>query len=257
MTDAWSVVISDSSGAVLIDKNPDAVRSIASVGKILLLLAIAQRYSDHELETIHIDRAAAKPVTDSGLWQHLDASNLSLHDLVVLVASVSDNWATNALIENVGLPSVWGAANAWGLTDTKLLDVVRDARDENTAPRLAEGTARELHTLVTAIAGSAPGSPGARVASWLRLNTDLSLVASAFGLDPLAHADPSAPVTLWNKTGTDSGVLADVGIIAGPQAEVRYVVVVNSVSVNGAAHTRELRDAMRTWGVKIAEITGL
>lgn len=257
MAAVWSVVISDSSGEVLMEENPDAVLSIASVGKILLLLAIAQRFSDRELETIHIDRATALPVADSGLWQHLDAVNLSLHDLVVLVASLSDNWATNALIENIGLPSVWGAANAWGLTDTKLLDLVRDVRDESTAPRLAEGTARELHTLVTAIADSAPGSPGDRVASWLRLNTDLTLVASAFGLDPLAHADSTASVTLWNKTGTDSGVLADVGIVTGPRAEVRYAVVVNSESADGPAHTRELRDAMRAWGVKIAEFTGL
>jgi beta-lactamase class A len=257
MAAVWSVVISDSSGEILIEENPDAVLSIASVGKILLLLAIAQRFSDDELETIHIDRATAIPVADSGLWQHLDAVNLSLHDLVVLVASLSDNWATNALIENIGLPSVWGAANAWGLIDTKLLDLVRDVRDESTAPRLAEGTARELHSLVTAIADSAPGSPGDRVASWLQLNTDLSLVASAFGLDPLAHVHSDGPVALWNKTGTDSGVLADVGIITGPRAEVRYAVVVNSENADGAAHTRELRDAMRTWGAKIAEITGL
>ena len=127
----------------------------------------------------------------------------------------------------------------------------------NTAPWLAEGTARELHALVTAMAGSAPGSPGARVASWLRLNTDLSLVASAFGLDPLAHADPSAPVTLWNKTGTDSGVLVDVGVVKGPRAEARYAVIVNSENADGATHTRELRDAMRAWGINIAEITGL
>jgi beta-lactamase class A len=138
-----------------------------------------------------------------------------------------------------------------------LLDVVRDVRNESTAPRLAEGTARELHALVTAMADSAPGSPGARVASWLRLNTDLSLVASAFGLDPLAHADSSAPITLWNKTGTDSGVLADIGVVTGPRAEVRYAVIVNSGTEDRAAHTRESRDAMRAWGVKIAEITGL
>ena len=257
MASVWSVVVSDSNGEVLMEENPDAVLSIASVGKILLLLAIAQRFSDDELKAIHIERATAIPVADSGLWQHLDAVNLSLHDLVVLVASLSDNWATNALIENVGLPFVWGAANAWGLSDTKLLDLVRDVRDENTAPRLAEGTARELHALVTAMAGSAPGSPGARVASWLRLNTDLSLVASAFGLDTLAHADPSAPVTLWNKTGTDSGVLVDVGVVKGPRAEARYAVIVNSENAHGATHTRELRDALRAWGINIAEITGL
>jgi hypothetical protein len=52
-------------------------------------------------------------------------------------------------------------------------------------------------------------------------------------------------------------VLVDIGAVKGPRAEVCYAVVVNSESANGVAQTRELRDVMRTWGMKIAEITGL
>ena len=64
----------------------------------------------------------------------------------------------------------------------------------------------------------------ARVLRWVAANADLSMVAAAFGLDPLAHAEPDRGVTLINKTGTISTVRADVGIVVGPAAEVAYAV---------------------------------
>ncbi len=54
----------------------------------------------------------------------------------------------------------------------------------------------------------------ARVLRWVAANADLSMVAAAFGLDPLAHAEPDRGITLINKTGTISTVRADVGIVA-------------------------------------------
>ena len=65
----------------------------------------------------------------------------------------------------------------------------------------------------------------ARVMRWVAANADLSMVASAFGLDPLAHAEPDRGITLVNKTGTISTVRADVGIVAGPLGEVAYAVL--------------------------------
>ncbi len=65
----------------------------------------------------------------------------------------------------------------------------------------------------------------ARVLRWVAANADLSMVASAFGLDPLAHAEPDRGITLINKTGTISTVRADVGVVSGPAAEVAYAVL--------------------------------
>jgi len=65
----------------------------------------------------------------------------------------------------------------------------------------------------------------ARVLRWVGANADLSMVASALGLDPLAHAEPDRDITLVNKTGTISTVRADVGVAAGPAAEVAYAVL--------------------------------
>ncbi|RLV52388.1 serine hydrolase, partial [Aeromicrobium phragmitis] len=57
------------------------------------------------------------------------------------------------------------------------------------------------------------------------VNTDLSMVASAFGLDPLAHREADRSVRLANKTGTDAGVRADVGVVGGPDAAIAYAVL--------------------------------
>ena len=48
---------------------------------------------------------------------------------------------------------------------------------------------------------------------WLGLGCDLSMVASAFNLDPLARTTMTRGFTLVNKTGTAAGVRADVGFV--------------------------------------------
>ena len=55
-----------------------------------------------------------------------------------------------------------------------------------------------------------PPGVSAGLVDLLRLNTDLSMVAAAFALDPLAHVDVDVGVRLFNKTGTDIGTRADV-----------------------------------------------
>jgi beta-lactamase class A len=51
------------------------------------------------------------------------------------------------------------------------------------------------------------------------------MVGSAFGLDPLAHREADRGITLWNKTGTDAGVRADVGVVHGPRRALAYAVL--------------------------------
>ena len=56
-------------------------------------------------------------------------------------------------------------------------------------------------------------SVSSQVLGWLATGVDLSMVGAAFGLDPLAHAVPDRGISLHNKTGTDAGVRADVGLV--------------------------------------------
>jgi beta-lactamase class A len=46
----------------------------------------------------------------------------------------------------------------------------------------------------------------AQVAEWLSLNHDLSLVASATGLDPFDHENDEHGLLFINKTGQDAGI---------------------------------------------------
>ena len=134
-----------------------------------------------------------------------------------LIGAVSDNWATNVLLEVVGLDAVGARARALGCQRSDLLDRVRSVRTEQDAPALSVGTAREWAEVARRIHAASGGSPVAGISGpaarlverWLIAGVDLSMVAAPFGLDPLAHA-PGA-LGLWSKTGWDRTVRADVG----------------------------------------------
>ena len=66
-----------------------------------------------------------------------------------------------------------------------------------------------------------------KVKGWLSTNTDLSMVASAFGLDPLAHVDVDRGIELWNKTGTNDGVRCDIGVVRRGATNVAYAALAN------------------------------
>lgn len=219
----WSARVVDGSGATVWDHDPDRVLPTASVGKLLLLLHTADLLVRGVRSPAEpLSRTDVEPIGDSGLWQDLLADTLPLADAAALVGAHSDNLATNVLLGAVGLPAVDGLRVRLGLSDTRLLDRVRAARVPGTdPPYLSVGSGAELAGLAHRIAcGTAVSEPAdAMVAGWLGAGTDLSMVASAFGLDPLAHrvADDvrvdGRPARLWNKTGTDRGVRADVGYV--------------------------------------------
>jgi hypothetical protein len=142
-------------------------------------------------------------------------------DLAAMVGATSDNLATNVLIRHIGLEAVRARTETLGLTRTALLDLVRDHRGPDDAPQLSIGSAKELTWLFASLARGEIVSPevSQRVVGWLSLNSDLSMVAAAFGLDPLAHRMPDHNLLLMNKTGTDGGVRSEVGVLRGPPCE--------------------------------------
>jgi beta-lactamase class A len=214
-------------GKVLFSVDDHVVMPTASIGKVLLLVEVASRLVGTNSEAFTVlDRAPRDSVGDSGIWQHMQSPSLPLADLAALIGATSDNLATNVLIRYVGLEAVRARTEALGLTRTALLDLVRDHRGPDDAPQLSIGSAKELTWLFASLARGEVVSPDVsqRVVGWLSLNSDLSMVASAFGLDPLAHRMPDHGVLLMNKTGTDGGVRSEVGVLRGPRASVAYAV---------------------------------
>ncbi|MEJ3405250.1 serine hydrolase [Rathayibacter sp. YIM 133350] len=242
-------------GRVLFSVDDHVVMPTASIGKVLLLVEVAARLSEPDFNGyVILDRASSDFVGDSGIWQHLQAPALPIGDLAALVGATSDNLATNVLIRTVGLEAVRARTEQLGLKHTALLDLVRDHRGPDDAPQLSIGSANELTWLFAALARGEVVSRevSQRVIGWLSLNADFSMVASAFGLDPLAHRSVDHGILLVNKTGTDGGVRAEVGVLRGPRAAVTYAVSMYFADTNLTARLAVL-DGMRQIGLDLLE----
>jgi beta-lactamase class A len=227
----WSVSVVDlGSGEVLAAHDPERLLSTASVGKVFVLVELAERLRSGELRQDQpLDRRSVPPVADSGLWQHLSTDVLPLVDVARLVGAVSDNLATNVLIDLLGLDAIRARARAWAQHGSDLVDVVRGLRGPGDPPHLSLGCAADHVEILARLwtERSTPGTVGERVLGWLAPGMDLSMVASAWHQDPFSHAEePTGPVIV-NKTGTNLGVRADVGIVDSGGRATAYAVLAN------------------------------
>ena len=243
------------SGQTLVSIDDRIVLPTASIGKVLLLIEVSARLTGRDFSGYGIlDKTPRDLVGDSGVWQHMQAPALPVADLATLVGATSDNLATNLLLGRIGLDAVRARTESLGLTRTALLDVVRDTRGPDDAPQLSVGSTAELSWLFGALArGEVVDSiTSQRVMSWLSLNCDLSMVASAFGLDPLSHRLPDHQTLLVNKTGTDTGVRAEAGALRGQRAAVSYAVSIQFADDNLETRLRAI-NAMRAVGEELLE----
>lgn len=253
---SWSALALDvASGRELWRHDPDRLLPSASLGKVFLLVEVAEslltgRLSPH----FRLTQGEAAAVADSGLWRHLAGPELLLVDAAVLVGAVSDNLATNALLDVVGLPTVQKRAADLAPGGSTLLDIARDRRGPEDPPALSRGCAADWAPLVAALARGEVGDVESadQVVRWLTAGTDLSMVASGFGLDPLAHGPVDGPLWLWSKTGTTPGVRADAGVATYAGRSVAWAVLAawdEAASAEvGAGPTRAVLAAMRALG---------
>ncbi|MBT3231091.1 D-alanyl-D-alanine carboxypeptidase [Candidatus Uhrbacteria bacterium] len=141
VTTAWSaVVIDDSSGAVLFQKHPDALRSIGSVTKLMAALVFLEQNPDLS-QTVTLD-----PDLDyvGGGRLYLGYFNgLLLSDVLAASLVGSDNTATQSLIRFSGLSSadfmarMNTKADELGMDQTEFYDATGlDARNMSTAREL-------------------------------------------------------------------------------------------------------------------------
>ncbi|WP_370614506.1 serine hydrolase [Mumia qirimensis] len=225
----WTVEVRDADAdTVLASVEPDLVLRTASIGKLVLLVEAAHQIATGALDPAEpLTRTEEDWVADSGLWHLLATEALPVVDVCRLVGAVSDNLATNVLLRRIGMDAVTATAERIGMARSRLLDRVRDDRGPSHPPTLSVGCATDLAQLCARLHRREVISSAVseHVTGWLATNTDLSMVASAFGLDPLAHAEPDRGIVLWNKTGTISTVRGDVGLVSGPARTLAYAVV--------------------------------
>lgn len=242
---SWSVLALDvDTGRELLRHDPERLLPTASLAKVFLLLETAEAFATGRvLPHFRVTQGETTPVADSGLWRHLDSPDLTLVDAAVLVGAVSDNLATNALLDQVGLDAVQRRAVGLAPYGSMLLDEVRDVRGPGTAPELSRGCAADWAPIAAGLARGELGGPGVseQVVGWLSAGCDLSMVASAFDLDPLAHGPDDDETWLWCKTGTDPGVRADTGVATHHDRSVAWSVIASWDDVDAADTGTDLR----------------
>ncbi len=226
----WSICVRDDGDRELASHNPNFSMETASIGKLLLLAEVARQFETGDLDSRELlDRDPKLLVADSGIWQYLRVNKLSTHDLCVLIAAVSDNIATNVLLKRVGFQRLRELSGALGLIETALLDYVRDYRGPDDLWTFSKGSAAELSRFMNQIARKELISQtvSEQLGRWLSTGVDLSMVASAFGFDPLAHSEPDRGFYIRNKTGTDRRITADVGTVGQGSTWLSYAVIAN------------------------------
>jgi beta-lactamase class A len=233
----------------------DAVMRTASTAKVLVLLEAARAIESGELSANEsLDRASVGAVADSGLWQHLHVDELCVDDVACLIGVVSDNLATNVLLARLGgVDAVATGARRHAVTGVALHDAVRDVRTTSDPETLSTGSARGYATLMARIWTDDGIHPriAARVREWLRDGVDTSMAAGAFALDPLAHGEPDRGFAVVNKTGTDAGIRADVGVVTGPGGRIAYACIANWMPHPGDPERDDVLSAMREFGERV------
>lgn len=243
------------SGLTVLAIDDRIVLPTASIGKVLLLIEVSARVTARDFAGYGIlDKTPGDEVGTAGLWQQLQAPALPVVDLATLVGATSDNLATNVLLRQVGLEAVRARTESLGLSRTALLDLEREKRGPDDAPQLSVGSTAELAWLFGALSRGQVVDyvTSHRVLGWLSNNVDLSMVASAFGLDPLSHRSADHGIQLINKTGSASGVRSEVGLLSGPRTGVAYAVTVQFADEGILSRLRVI-DAMRLVGSDLLE----
>jgi beta-lactamase class A len=207
----------------------DARFPTASTIKTAVMIEAWQRVEDGRLSmNTVIPLKEADKVGGSGILRGLhDGLAPTVADLIHLMVVLSDNTATNLLIEKLGTAQINARLETYGLRDTKLFrPTFRDGRpdvlpDLERQYGLGMTTPREMAMLMAAIAD---GKAVSRTASdamlaTLRRQQDRAMIARDL---------PSAGgVQVGNKTGTDEEkhagpdgvkrhVRADAAIVTGP-----------------------------------------
>ena len=187
------------------DYQPDLVSPTASTIKVAILYELMRAADEGRVkldDTRALDRRRAVP---GGLLHEMDTPTLSLRDYAVAMAVLSDNTATNVLIELLGMEAITARMHGLGLKETRLR---RYMIDLEAAKRGNENvsTPAEIARLLEALYRGTGLTPAAREEALKILKKEkVPLTAMAKPLPP--------GVELASKPGELEGVRVDAGIV--------------------------------------------
>jgi beta-lactamase class A len=191
--------------------NGDRKFRAASTVKIPLMIEIFRQIDRGErtLDDMHVLRAGEKAM-GSGVLLHMhDDIEITLRDLIYLMISISDNTATNVLIDYATMPAVNKTIGELGMTGSNLGRAMKGrpavpGEEENWA------TPDDYTLVVKAILDGTAASEGscAEMKEMLRKQQNSRRIARFLPEDD--------SITWGTKTGSIKGVTNDAGFVTTP-----------------------------------------
>jgi beta-lactamase class A len=209
-------------------RNADAVMPTASLIKVAVLVETYQQMSEGKLKrTDRVTLRDEDKVPGSGLLttHFSEGATFSLRDALHLMMAVSDNTATNLILDKVGVANVNKRMEAWGLKETRINAKVFRGSTTSVDPErtklygLGSTTAREMAKLMEDLQAGDRFRPALKqsILGYLRQNED-----------KLKFPRLLPPGTVVaHKDGSVSNARTDAGIIHTPTGPVVVVVLTN------------------------------
>lgn len=201
----------------------DAVLPPASTIKILILASLAQAVDagvlelDQRVSVLPEQRSAG-----SGVLNELQTPfELSLSDHARLMITISDNTASNVLIDAVGKDAIAATAQNLGLNSASINRRFIGRRPDPGTPE-NEVSANDLVTILAAIANDTAASPP--LCQWMR-----ETLAGQHYLDRLPRNLPLG-VAFAGKSGSLEGVTHDCGILSSEKGTMAVAVLTQGFS---------------------------
>lgn len=191
----------------------DEVFPAASLAKLPIAIELMRRVDMGQFDLRErFDTADEPRVGGAGVLDALDpATTLTLGDLCALMLIVSDNTASNFILDLVGMGEVNETINRLKLRHTRLARRFMDT-DARAAGRENVTSAGDMLSIMSLIRGNAlPG--GRRLRELLLAQQSFSELVEGW-LPPTAR--------LAHKDGTLEGVVHDAGILSGPGGVAMY-----------------------------------
>ncbi|MBI1802181.1 MAG: serine hydrolase [Chloroflexi bacterium] len=195
--------------------NADLVFPTASMVKIGILLELLRQREAGKLELSEpLTVRKTDKTAGSGLLENMsDEVTLPLHDIAVLMNAISDNTATNVLIDRLGRANINRAMRAAGMTHTRLYrKIVFSAGRKLKYPNFATGTPRDFMTLMTRLYAGQLLNPANSEAMLdiMRVQKNMGNLTRYIAFNPYGR-DQTAWVA--SKTGSINGVRNETGIL--------------------------------------------
>lgn len=212
-------------------RNAEQSMPTASVFKLPLLIEVFRRAAAGGLDLDErVTLRAADVVMGSGILRDFEPGlQPTLRDLAMMMIIVSDNGATNLLLDRVGGP---GRVNAT-MSDLGLPSIVVHRRivfgEITTNGSLAEAAPRDLMRLVAMLDRGELVSPAAsrEMLAMLGRQRYLEQALRFVAYRPYAGDFARAqPIKVFNKTGFMNSLRADTGLVTiAPDVRIAYSVV--------------------------------